>query len=370
MLSDKSKTSDFCRADSFADNDKTGQQIACQSLAQIAGLGKRPELARINDVRFVMGIEHMKARIFIVGSQLAGTLSVFLLTIGISGQARGQVVPGTGTKVSQVGDDFEDVTWKWIPNFPKASEEIDKQARLPNGHAVNNRLYEPLKRGEPDVVKRVFTPPGGLPHSFGSLLIRTVESGVPGQVSNKMQQDDLCMNVAGNMGGPISVSRTPNFVVRVFVPPLNEWEPRTGPSFGVRGSCFAKKSTGFMQTKLEEYWPGFFFCLYRKADGKGKEDFAALSIRSDKMGQDVFGPMITPGWWTVGMSFTPDGQIHYYAHAGLEDLKPKDCFYSQFPYNLKCETFETFFFNICNMDDGHTSSTAWIIDDPTLYLVK
>ena len=32
------------------------------------------------------------------------------------------------------------------------------------------------------------------------------------------------------------------------------------------------------------------------------------------VGQDFAGPHITtPGWWTLGMSFSPDGQVHYYA---------------------------------------------------------
>ncbi len=314
-------------------------------------------------------MEVRKLNVCAVFFDFSSPLLAALLLI-IAAPAFAQVVPGTGEKISKCSDDFEDIKWQYVYNFPKASEENDKQARLPNGHSLNYKVYEPLKRGEPDMVRRVFAPPGGLPHSFGALLIRTVGSGIPGQPSYKMQQDDLCMNVAGNMGGPVPVARTPNFVVRVFVPPLDQWEPRSGPSFGVRGSCFARKSTGFMTSKLEEYWPGVFFCLYRKADGKGKQDFAALSVRGDKNGQDIFGPTITPGWWTIGMSFTPDGQIHYYGHAGVEELTAKDCFYSQFPYGLKCETFETYFFNICNLDDGHTASTAWVIDDPTLYLVK
>src|SRR4051794_35351478 len=98
-------------------------------------------------------------------------LAAVFLVAGFAANAYAQVVPGTGKQVSQCGDDFEDVTWKYIFNFPKASEELDKQGRLPNGHSINNRVYEPLKRGEPDIIHRVPTPPDGLPHSFGSLLI-------------------------------------------------------------------------------------------------------------------------------------------------------------------------------------------------------
>ena len=41
-----------------------------------------------------------------------------------------QVVPGTGVKLSQVGDDFEDEKWKWVQNGSKASREQDEQVRV------------------------------------------------------------------------------------------------------------------------------------------------------------------------------------------------------------------------------------------------
>ena len=42
--------------------------------------------------------------------------------------AHAQVVPGTGMKLNQVGDDFEDVDWKWVPNGSKASRVDSKLA--------------------------------------------------------------------------------------------------------------------------------------------------------------------------------------------------------------------------------------------------
>ncbi|MDA1231337.1 MAG: hypothetical protein O2856_11235, partial [Planctomycetota bacterium] len=30
--------------------------------------------------------------------------------------AQAQIVPGTGMKLQQVGDDFEDEKWLWVPN--------------------------------------------------------------------------------------------------------------------------------------------------------------------------------------------------------------------------------------------------------------
>ncbi len=93
-------------------------------------------------------------------------------------------------------------------------------------------------------------------------------------------------------------------------------------------------------------------------------------IRSGPQGQDFWGPkMDEPGWWTLGMSFTPDGQVHYFAHAGVEDLSEADHITSQYPYGLRAQYLDTFFFDVVNGDDGRWS-TPWIIDDPTLYYLR
>jgi hypothetical protein len=69
------------------------------------------------------------------------------------------------------------------------------------------------------------------------------------------------------------------------------------------------------------------------------------------------------------MSFSPDGQVHYYAHSGVENLTAKDHISSQVPYSLRGERLDAFFFNVVNADNG-TWSTSWIIDDPALYVLR
>jgi hypothetical protein len=94
-------------------------------------------------------------------------------------------------------------------------------------------------------------------------------------------------------------------------------------------------------------------------------------VRGDSSGGDFKGPQITTtGWWTMGMSVTPDGMVHYYAKPGIENLTEKDYISSQYPYSFRCERFKTFFFDVCNGDDGKTWSTAWIVDDPTVYVAR
>lgn len=276
------------------------------------------------------------------------------------------VVPGTGQKAEEVGDDFEDSEWEFVFNNPKSSKNIDETIRHPLGKSKNSRWYESTLRGQPDIVKRVPTPEGGIPGSTGSLLMRSLRTGVPGRVTNESQQDDLLVNSATRLRGYVPVSWSPSIVVRVYLPPWEEWEQRTATSFGFRADCRGRKSNG----DVEAYWPGMFIQFNRKG-GRRTEDSAQLLIRSRENGSDVVGPAIKePGWWTLGMSFTSDGAVHYYAHAGVEDLTPADRLASHFPYSFRCERLQTFFFNVANFDNGQSWSTPWIIDDPTMYFTR
>ena len=45
------------------------------------------------------------------------------------------LLPGTGSLVKGIGDDFEDENWKWNYNHPKSSEEQDKRMRGPMGRS-------------------------------------------------------------------------------------------------------------------------------------------------------------------------------------------------------------------------------------------
>lgn len=298
-------------------------------------------------------------------------LGVVCLVPGVVGAQ--VLVPGTGQRVTAVGDDFEDPEWSYVFNLPKSSDENDNRKRLPAGVSTNRRWFEGVMRGQPDVIKRVPTPEGGLSGSEGALLLVSQRTGVPGRYSRKMQQDDFIVNVSNRLRGSIPVSRSPSVVVRVYLPPWEEWEQRTGPSFGFRAACLThkqEKKKGFFgggtQRVLETYWPGLFI-QFNKGDGDKRSDSAVLIVRGRGSGHDFRGPTIKqPGWWTLGMSFTPDGAVHYFARAGVEDLRASDRISSQYPYGYRCERLNSFFFNICSGDNGNWS-TPWIIDDAALY---
>jgi len=283
------------------------------------------------------------------------------------------LIPGTGQLVVQVGDDFEEEDWEYVPSAPKSSENIDRAQRLPGGISKNGRFYEGVMRGQPCVVKRVETPPGGLPESKGSLLLRSLWTGIPGNPTYQMQQDDFIVDVENRLGGAIPVHQQPSFVTRVFLPPVSQWERRSGPHFAVRAAvdtmAYTTESKGRVFGR-EVYYPGMFIELARKEDNGLKYDTAHIRIRADQIGADYQGPQIEQtGWWTFGMSFTRDGMLHFFAKPGIEDLTTEDHIGSQFSYGYRCQRFKTFFFNVCNGDNGRTWSSPFIIDDPRLYYI-
>ena len=212
--------------------------------------------------------------------------------------------------------------------------------------------------------------------SKGALKIQTLNSGVPGFNSNQMEQDDLVMSCSSRIGA-ISASRNPSCTCRIYLPPFDKWENRSGTHFGYRidtKTTITETSKRFLFSKSvkkqEEYWPGYFIEFHSSHDPRFKQDEAQLLIRGDNLGHEVKSIKLTPGWWTLGMSVTSDGRVHYYGKQGVNDLTAADHLYSSFPYNYKAEYFATHFFNSCNQNDGRTWSTPIIIDDPAVYSMR
>ncbi|MCC9658209.1 hypothetical protein [Rhodopirellula halodulae] len=320
-------------------------------------------------------VRRWRTAIFAGVAALTGVLG------GDTVNAQRPVVPGTGTELVGVADDFEDESWNYIPNNPKSTEDIDENQRAPMGKSTNGRWYEGIKRGHPDVVQRVPTPAGGLPGSEGALLMRSKFTGIPGNASGTMHQDDFIANVQYRLKRRIDVAEVPSVTTRVFLPPVAEWEQRSGPHFGFRlaleTTAMIEKEIGLFKLKRKElgneiYWPGMFVEFESKADSRKRtDDYAYLRIRGNQRGADFRGPQITTtGWWTLGMSVTPDGMVHYYASPGIDELTEEDYITSQFPYGYEAERMRTFFYNICSADDGRRWSTSFIVDDPKVYLVR
>jgi len=285
-------------------------------------------------------------------------------------------VPGTGTFIDYASDDFEEADWKFVHQFPKSSREQDKMQRGPMGFSTNGRWHEGPERGQPDQIEVVPTPPGGLPGSRQALLLRTLNSGIPGYNSNDVQQDDLISNALARLRGGIPVSEQPSVVVRVYLPPAEQWERRSGPQFGFRTSASTlttAKTAGLFsitrENEVEAYWPGMWI-HFRAAGSRGaKADSAYIAVRGDRMGRDFRAKEIDQfGWWTLGMSYSADGMVHYYASPGVDDLTQADYISSQFPYSYRAQQMRTYFFDVCNLNNGRSWSTAFVVDDPKLYV--
>ena len=290
-------------------------------------------------------------------------------------RATSAFVPGTGTCIEYASDDFEDASWEFIHRHPKSSREQDENTRGPMGVSTNDRWHEGPERGQPDQIEVVPTPAGGIDGSQQALLLRTLHSGIPGRRMNNVQQDDLIANCPSRLRGGIPVSERPSCTVRVYLPPVHQWEKRSGPHFGYRtsASTLTTGKTGGLfgmsrENEVEPYWPGMWIHL-RSAGSRGaKADSAYIAVRGNRMGHDFPAKEIEEfGWWTMGMSYSADGMVHYYASPGVDDLTADDYLTSQFPYGYQARQFRTYFFDVCNRDDGRTWSTPFVIDDPKLY---
>ncbi len=290
-------------------------------------------------------------------------------------------VPGTGEQFIEVGDDFEYPDWAYNYKLPKVHNHDDTALaeNLPLGMSQNGRWHEGKKRGQPDLVQRVETPPGGINGSTGALALRTLASG-GSYPSRTQQQEDLIANFQGTVGR-IPVSRSPSVVTRVWLPPIDQWEVRSGCHFAFRIGLEtnpAPQSGRYRQisTSSEDnsFWPGIFLNREVKVDaasGAIQSDQLSFWMKATSNSYRIDGPKIgTMGWWSLGMSISPDGEVHYYAKPGVEDLTADDHLASAYPFGKRAVQLRSFFFNVCNGDDGKTWSTEFIIDDPSLFLLR
>jgi hypothetical protein len=287
-------------------------------------------------------------------------------------------VPGTGTEIEYAGDDFEEVNWEFIHRHPKSSREQDERVRGPMGESTNDRWHEGPERGQPDQIETIPTPAFGIVGSQRALLMRTLNSGIPGTRSNDVQQDDLIANCINRLRGDIPVGERPSCTVRVYLPPADQWEKRSGPHFGYRASLSTvttTRKTGFFSSgstsEVEPYWPGMWIHFRARDTKNAKAGTAYIAVRGDRLGRDFAAREISEfGWWTLGMSFSPDGMVHYYASPGVEDLTAEDYITSQYPYSFTARDFRTYFFDVCNLNNGRNWSTPFVIDDPKLFVVN
>ncbi|HAY80633.1 MAG TPA: hypothetical protein DCY79_12575 [Planctomycetaceae bacterium] len=302
---------------------------------------------------------------------------ILALAVLCAAPAYAQLVPGTGTRIDYLGDNFENQKWGFVHRMPKSSREQNERANYPMGYSTNRMWIEGPERGQPDHMKVVPAPEGALPGSQYALLVRTLNSGIPGVRSYDVQQDDLVMNFSRRMGTSIRPSENMSVVVRVYLPPFEEWENRSGPQFGFRigcGTTVNERGEGFFarnQDKTEPYWPGIWIHFRSETSKSVEKDSAFLTVRGNTRGRDMRSIEVTEtGWWTMGMSVTGDGRVHYYASPGVDNLTAEDRLTSQFPYGFRAEWSNAYFFNFCNRNDGRSWSTPFLLDDTQVFVAS
>lgn len=291
-------------------------------------------------------------------------LSVLMLTLLSAGHLQAQFPPGTGLVVVTVGDDFEAPNWSFTHNFPKSSQNLDGNTRSPFGVSVNGKWEEGATRGQPDIIERVARPSGGLLGSSYCLRIRSKDSGIPGSPSGALQQDDILGRIVqiGSVG-VIPVSRQPSVIARIRIPPPEEWELAIINAFSFR--------VGVEGTNNQDNWPGIFFQLNRGART------VTLIARANQFNQDYnlsapisYDTLLASrnGWMTVGLSFTPDGMMHYYAALGAGNLGSANLMDSRFPGNQPVKQLEYFFSSTVNTDNGTTWGPQFHLDDALVFV--
>ena len=92
-----------------------------------------------------------------------------------------------------------------------------------------------------------------------------------------------------------------------------------GLAFPIFAALLMQPNRGFFASGsspvVEPYWPGMWI-HFRSETSRGVEsDSALIKVRGDHRGIDFPVKNISAdqfGWWTLGMSLSPDGQIHYF----------------------------------------------------------
>ena len=221
------------------------------------------------------------------------------------------------------------------------------------------------KRGTPDVVKRVATPPGGIEGSTGALLFATKYSGIPGTISNEQQQDDLLMMFDRRLGRSISMSLAAELHGARLPAAVRTVGEAQRPVVRHAGRL-PRPQAGRQHRK--PIGPACSCCsATQTARASRKTSPSSRSAPARAATTSAASRSYEPGWWTLGMSFSPDGQIHYYASHGVDDLTADD--YLDVAVSRTASAACRSTTSSSTWPTGTTAaswSTQWVIDDPKI----
>ncbi|MFH1507170.1 MAG: hypothetical protein ABIG46_01910 [Candidatus Omnitrophota bacterium] len=266
-------------------------------------------------------------------------LMLLLLISGVESKAGETTdipnVLGRNHRLNDLCDDFEDVNWYF---------DYDKRES-------NNGLWKANTgdndKGEPEILKRVSPPAGGIIGSTGALVIQT---NIPEKVvdKNKDQEDS---ESTGTGQHKLSREKQPVFIVRVYLPPFAEWGDYYSFGFRILAYGNAPHDTPAVPS------------IWIRYEGKIKGAHFYFRI-FDKQGMpvEVIGkPIKQYGWWTLAIAFDQNGNSRFYAKPGVEPLSNSDKMFDTNNNNLLIDYIGHSFFSL-----GYTNgnlSPRIVVDD-------
>lgn len=257
----------------------------------------------------------------------------------------GQAIPGTGTRIEPLSDDFEDPDWAF---------DYSTQTSL-------NRLWKKGRRGSPEILERVSPPAGGLANQDGALRIRTVDQDDDGY---PIQEDLVTAQYDKILSENPQRKDLPSVIARIFLPPSDP----EGPAWSYIGLRMEARSTN-QEVAIPRYYPSIW--IHQSNDASGKSAYAVRVRLGDGPTRDqLVGSLPGPGWYTVGVAFDADGIGHYYIGEGADPLTPEDKIYdtSRFPggSDPRLDYLWYHFFSIGGTQ-GPTTTADFRIDDVGFY---
>ncbi len=245
---------------------------------------------------------HLHRYVESVKAALAALLVLGLLSSATSATSAA-VVPGTGTRVAALSDDFEDPGW----GFDYST------------YVSSNGLWTGSSRGAPEILNPVAPPSGGLSGSTRALQIRTWEAVDPSfdnwDANNPEGQEDFFSRWHNQrFGRLLTPADYPSMTMRVHMPDIAEWMGYPRYDLGFRAEV---DSVGPGPYNIGKHYSSIWF--YKKTDGKGY-----VYIR-DSIGDRQAVALNRPGpqWYTLGFSWDSAGS-HFYFWQGVADLTASD----------------------------------------------
>lgn len=126
------------------------------------------------------------------------------------------------------------------------------------------------------------------------------------------QKDLLTAEFEEKLGRKLNRADQPVFVVRVWIPPINQWAKDC--DFGFRHAARSKRLITSQNT-TGDYYPSIWLTNHPHT---GARFFFRIGYDMQRAPDIRGGPIKEPGWWTPALAFDENGVGHYYTSLGVD----------------------------------------------------